>query len=405
MIPAYFQLRQMNFDGPVRGIGLMSGTSLDAIDAALVEFYPLSDRPVKLISYIEREIDEGLRKRIYNTIHPEWSSVELICQLNFELGELFAAAAMEAARQANVSLENIDFIGSHGQTIYHIPHPNPDREWQTPSTLQVGDPCVIAERTGVQTVADFRVRDMAAGGRAAPLIPFADAYLFANPDRDILCLNIGGIANFTLIPKAGDILAFDTGPGNMVMDLIVRKQQTELRYDVDGVLARQGKVVAQLLDSILDLPYFKSPPPKSTGHEFFGEQFVDGFLQVCKDLPLIDTLATACEFTALSITNAYKDFILPYAIPQEIIVSGGGTKNGFLMERLARLCPELRWRTVDDLGIPSDALEAIGFAVLAFATLCGLPSNVPSVTGAKAPVVLGKIVPGSKPLRFFNQKQ
>ncbi len=374
----------------------MSGTSLDAVDAALVEIVLSREPPVKLIAYHETEISHELRGRIQTAMHPRRSSVDLICQLNVELGELYAEAVCHVAKKGGVSLDGIDFIGSHGQTIYHIPHPQLERDWKTASTLQIGEPCIIAERTGITTVADFRLRDMAAGGVGAPLIPFVDAFLFADPQRDVLCQNIGGIANCTLIRRDGRILAFDSGPGNMVMDLLVRRFRPDLRCDVDGRLARRGQVLDYLLTEALAHPFFAQSPPKATGHETFGGEFVDWFVRASRDAAIEDLIATAAELTAGSISDAYRKWIFPSATPTEVIVSGGGVKNSFLMELLRNRCPEVRWRKIDEWGIPSDAKEAMGFSVLGYATLCGIPANVPGATGANHAVVLGKIIPGRR---------
>jgi len=383
-------------------IGLMSGTSMDSVDAALVSISPCGDPRINLIVYQETSIPDQLRQRLKNAIDPQRSNVELICQLNFEMGELFADAAMAVASNANVDIKKVDFIGSHGQTIFHIPTTNKSRGWLTPSTLQIGDPCVIAEKTGVMTVGDFRVSDMAAGGTGAPLIPFVDAFLFAKNDKDVLCQNIGGIANCTLINRDGGILAFDSGPGNMVMDLIIQKKIKGACYDKNGELAKKGTVIPHLLEMSLTHPYFAKCPPKATGHEDFGGQFVQQFLNQIEGEPLEDILATACELTAQSITNAYRRFIFPHGLPQEVIVSGGGVKNEFLMQRLENLYPELRWQSIDKYGVSSDAKEAIGFAILAFSTLCGIPANIPQVTGASKPVVLGKIAPGPRGIISFG---
>ncbi len=402
MLTAYQQLRDIKLDSPVLAIGLMSGTSMDAVDAALVSISPCSNQRIKLVAYQETPIPSHLRRRLQEAIDPQRSNAELICQLNFEMGELFAEAAIDVAAKAKVDLSKVDFIGSHGQTIFHIPTTNKSRGWLKPSTLQIGDPCVIAERTGVMTVGDFRMSDMAAGGVGAPLIPFVDAFLFAQNDQDVLCQNIGGIANCTLIQKDGGIIAFDSGPGNMVMDLIVQKMIKGARYDKNGELAKSGSVIPQLLEDSLKHPFFEKTPPKATGHEDFGEQFVQQFLSQAAGKPLEDILATACELTAQSITGAYRRFIFPHGSPREVIISGGGVKNEFLMQRLQTLCPALRWQSIEKYGVSSDAKEAIGFAILAFSTLCGIPANIPQVTGADHAVVLGKITPGKKGIIAFG---
>ena len=321
------------------GIGLMSGTSVDAVDAALVEFLPSHDPPVQLIAYHEETIQSNFRERIQTAMCPQRSSVELICQLNFEIGNLFAQAARIVVEKAGMDIDQVDFIGSHGQTVQHIPQCDTERGWLTPSTLQLGDPCVIAELTGILTVADFRIRDMAAGGIGAPLIPFVDAFLFAQPDRDILCQNIGGIANCALIRHDGEIVAFDSGPGNMVMDLLTQNCCNGLRFDRDGRLAEKGTVISALLNKAQAHPFFQEKPPKATGHELFGMNYVEWFINQAGGALVEDLIATACELTARSIVQAYRDFIFPEGNPDTVIVSGGGAKNGTLMRRLTELCP------------------------------------------------------------------
>ncbi|MBN2329090.1 MAG: anhydro-N-acetylmuramic acid kinase [Candidatus Omnitrophica bacterium] len=395
MSTEYQRLHEQKPSAPVLGVGLMSGTSMDAVDSALVAISPAERPPVRLIEYVETPIPTALQRRLREAMHPERSNIEQICQLNFEVGALFADAVHALVEKAHIDPSALSFIGSHGQTLYHIPSIDAQRNWETPSTLQIGDPCVIAEKTGVLTVGDFRVRDMAAGGIGAPLMPFVDAFLFAQTDRSVLCQNIGGIANCTLISPAREILAFDSGPGNMVMDAIVQKAFTGKQYDANGELARKGEVIPSLLADCLQHPFIKKAPPKATGHEDFGEGFTRRFMREGKDSPIEDLLATACELTARSIIDAYQDYVFPCGRPEEVIVSGGGTKNVYLMERLRELSPELTWRKSDEHGIPSSAKEAIGFAVLGYATLCGIPANIPSATGAGKSVVLGKIAPGA----------
>lgn len=390
-IPSYQRLRQLKMEQPVYGIGLLSGTSVDAVDAALVHINTGDNIPLHVIDFIEYPFSDDLRQRILDSMQPETSRMDEICQLNFELGELFAEAASHLIKSSSIARDKISFIGSHGQTIYHIPKVDESREWHTPSTMQIGHPAIIAERTGVTTVADFRVRDMAAGGTGAPLIPFFDAFMFANDAEDILCQNIGGIANCTLIQKNGTVTAFDSGPGNMVMDALMQRLYEGKRYDHNGETARNGKVNDKILQTCLRHPFFAQHPPKATGHEDFGSAYMDAFLQNMDGEPE-DTLATACELTAQSIVNAYRDFIFPTAIPKQVIISGGGTKNAYLMERLQVLCPQLRWNVIDEFGIPSAAKEAAGFALLAYATLNNIPSNIPSVSGAWCEVVLGVVV-------------
>lgn len=388
--PGYLQLRQLRMDEPVYGIGLMSGTSVDAVDAALVVIDTNQTQQLEVVEFIEHSIPGDLRQRILHSMQPDQSHVDRICQLNMEIGELFSNAAQQLLDISSIPKETISFIGSHGQTVYHIPVVDPARGWNTPSTLQLGSISVIAERTGITTVGDFRTRDMAAGGTGAPLIPFFDAFMFANQSKDVLCQNIGGIANCTLIQTNGTISAFDSGPGNMVMDALMTHFFDGKRYDSNGEVARSGTVNDTVIHSLLQHPYFQQSPPKATGHEDFGSAFVDHFLKALDWKPE-DALATACELTAQSIVNAYRNFVFSKAKPTQVIISGGGTKNAYLLERLQTLCSEVEWNSIDQYGISSDAKEAAGFALLAFATLNGIPSNIPSVTGANYEVVLGTI--------------
>ena len=395
-LPPYQRLRALCRERAVCGIGLMSGTSVDAVDAALVEIGGREDFPLRLLAFEEIPFDDSMRARLLTAMDLEASRVDELCQLNAELGERFAKAALAVLRRAGARTDDVRFIGSHGQTFYHVPVVDPARGWRIPSTLQLGDPCRIAERTGITTVAGFRERDMAAGGIGAPLIPFVDAFLFADSSRDVLCQNLGGIANCTLLRRGGEMMAFDTGPGNMLMDALVRKHHPGQRCDRDGALARQGRVLADLLRDALEHPFFHQTPPKATGHETFGRAYLDWFDSRGGSASLPDRLATACELTVLSIHQAYQRFIFPCATPEEVIVSGGGTQNPWLMQRLAEHCPELRWKRIDNFGLASSAKEAAGFAVLAYATLCGIPANIPSVTGAKRSVILGQIIPGKE---------
>ncbi|MDP8243266.1 MAG: anhydro-N-acetylmuramic acid kinase [Candidatus Hinthialibacter antarcticus] len=387
------QFKNIKLQRPLYAVGLMSGTSVDAVDAALVRFESSEQLEITLVEFTETAIPEELRQRIFAAMNPAESPVDLICQLNVELGELFADAVFNLARQSNTPLDKIDFIASHGQTAYHIPVKDEARNWRTPSTLQLGSPSVIAARTGVTTVGDFRAADMAAGGVGAPLIPFVDAVLFGDPAQDVICQNIGGIANCTLLHHRGDIIAFDSGPGNMVMDQLMQAQ-TSQRYDKNGECAQQGQVLTALLEKALAHPYFQKAPPKATGREDFGEEFVRWLISESAGAKLNDLLATALELTASSITQSYQNYLYPIAEPKRVIVSGGGVRNAYLMQRLRALAPELQWQASDDAGVLSDAKEALGFAMLGLATLHSVPSNVPSVTKAKRPVVLGSISPG-----------
>ncbi len=380
----YYQLFEKK---NMRLAGLMSGTSADGVDVAIIDF---DGKNVRQLAFEQFPYSPSFRKKIFNLFWPETGRVDEICRMNFEIGELFAASLIKLSKKAGIKLSTIDLIGSHGQTIYHIP--------QLPrSTLQIGEPGVIAERTGITTVADFRPRDIAAGGQGAPLVPYADFILFQDKRKTRALQNIGGIANVTYLPaagKVGDILAFDTGPGNMIIDrvthLVTRGRKT---YDAGGKMAAKGKINHDLLKRLLTHPYFDRKPPKTTGREMFGVQFSDDLYAtaVKKQIAPFDTLATVTAFTAKTIAQAYIRF-LPQKV-DEMIVCGGGVWNQALLGMLQGELPGTHIRPMTDFGLNPDAKEAISFAILAYATIHGMPNNVPSATGAKKTVVLGKIIP------------
>jgi anhydro-N-acetylmuramic acid kinase len=375
----------------------MSGTSADGIDAVVARISGgKKSLRTKVVSHVHRPFERVLRQEIFHIgLH---GGVSEICELNFRLGEHFAKAALLAVRKAKLRPRDIAAIGSHGQTIHHLPYA------RTPSTLQIGEPSIIAERTGITTVADFRVRDMAAGGQGAPLVPFADWVLFRDTRRPRIIQNIGGIGNLTFLPPGADladVIAFDTGPGNMVIDAIVlglsRGKKT---MDLGGEWASRGRVSERLVAVMSTHPFLRRRPPKTTGREEFGEPFVRQVLDSARKLRLSheDIVATATAFTARSIAEAYRRFVLPRLkrreIPMlQIILGGGGAKNKVLRQMLKENigCGELF--THEDFGVPNAAKEALAFAILAHETLAGRPSNVPSATGARRAVVLGKIIP------------
>jgi anhydro-N-acetylmuramic acid kinase len=376
----------------------MSGTSADGIDAVVAEIAG-SGRQLRarVLAHAHQPFSLAMRRRILHVcLH---GTVAEICELNFALGEHFARAALAAIRRAKRKPGDIAAIGSHGQTIHHLPNA------RTPSTLQIGEPAVIAERTGITTVADFRVRDMAAGGQGAPLVPYADWALFTDKTRPRIVQNIGGIGNLTFLPpraKLDEVIAFDTGPGNMVMDALVtaltRGRQT---FDRDGRWAARGHVSEKLLAELMAHPFLQRRPPKTTGREEFGEVFLRGMLASARRLRLRpeDMVATATAFTAASIADAYRRFVFPKLKADErgslqIILGGGGAKNPTLREMLAHRIGVGTLFTHEDFGIANAAKEALAFAILAHETLLGNPGNVPTATGARRATVLGKIVPG-----------
>jgi anhydro-N-acetylmuramic acid kinase len=385
-------------------VGLMSGTSADGIDAVVAE---LSGRQrglgAQIRAHVAQPFSPALRKRILHvSLH---GTVAELCELNFELGEQFARATLAVVRKAKMRPNQIIAIGSHGQTVHHLPNA------KFPATLQIGEPSIIAERTGITTVADFRVRDMAAGGQGAPLVPYADWVLFADAVRPRIVQNIGGIGNLTFLPlgaRLEDIIAFDTGPGNMVMDaLVTQLSNGRLSFDRGGCWAARGTVSTSLLAWCLTHPYLERNLPKTTGREEFGAMFVTEFLKRGRKLRLTeaDLIVTATAFTAESIAGAYRRFIFPRLKSRErhklqIILGGGGAKNPTLVRMLtaalAKECPNPAASifTHEDFGMDSSAKEPLAFALLAHATIHGEPGNVPTVTGARRAVVLGKIIPG-----------
>jgi anhydro-N-acetylmuramic acid kinase len=375
-------------------VGLMSGTSMDGIDAALLRITGSGlDTKFDLLKFIcnpyGSEIIEGIERL------DSFVSIDKISGLNFLVGKALADAAMAVIEEAGFQVGDIDLIGSHGQTIYHNP---PSSRSGVPSTLQIGELDVIAERSGITTVGDFRTRDIAAGGEGAPLIPYADYLFFHDVGRILLSQNIGGISNVTVVTeKISDVVAFDTGPGNLLMNWIVSfATEGKARYDVDGQIAKEGTVDKRLLERLLSDPYFSLKPPKSTGGERFGKIMAMELYSLAKDgeITLFDLMATLLELTVESIAQSYEQFIFPKWSVNEIICSGGGGRNPILMKRLSDRINHVTISSSDAYGIPVDAKEAIAFAILANELISGNYTNLPTVTGAKSYVPLGKIVLG-----------
>ena len=377
----------------MKAIGLMSGTSADGVDAALVE---IDESGLSLLRYVEVPFPEDVRREILSLC--EDGRVDAICRMDAALGEWFAEAALRVCEEANISTGEVDVIGSHGQTIHHLPALAEAAGKRVRSTLQVGNSSVIAERTGITTVSDFRSRDMAVGGQGAPLVPLVDYLLFRSEHVGRAMLNIGGIANVNILPAncgVSDIFAFDTGPGNMVIDGVVQAiTRGKLSCDRDGALADKGRVCEDLLDVLMTHPFFSMKPPKSTGREDFGSDMVQKILDWGGKRE--DLVRTATQFTVESIVHGLKRFVLPRCEIHEVIASGGGTKNPVMMDLLDRALGNIAFKRLDDLGMASEAKEAIAFAILAYQTMNGHPGNVPSVTGADKQVVLGSITPGEK---------
>ena len=382
-------------------IGLMSGTSADGVDAALVEIHRDGTRPsVRLLAHASHPYPSGLRERVQGVA--SGGTTEDVCHLNAYLGELFAEAAIAIAESAGVRLDDIDLIGCHGQTIQHLPRPRQDGTHAIRSTLQIGAPAVIAERTGITTIADFRPRDMAAGGEGAPLTPLAHHLLFGHPNQARAILNLGGIANLTVLPPGGDALqvfGFDTGPANVLLDELVRAATlSPLGYDEDGRLAARGEVQRRLLADLMANPFIKRPPPKSTGREEFGPALIQQVLAWLRSAGRRpeDGLATLAAFTAAAVAENVRAFVFPRVPVRELIVMGGGARNPVLVRGLAEALPECAVRLAEEVGVPGRAVEAMTFALLAYLTARGEPGNLPAVTGAAGPRVLGCIVPGRR---------
>lgn len=378
--------------------GLMSGTSADAIDVALVRIsgrgWKLKVEPVSFSSLPWRARE---RAAILAACNAASISVADLSRLNVWLGEKFGEAVKAACAEAGLSLDELDLVASHGQTIYHQGQPQPFFGRRIAATLQMGEPASIAEITGVDTVADFRVADVAAGGQGAPLVPFLDYLLLRHPRLDRVALNIGGIANLSLIPAAaaaGDVVAFDTGPGNMVIDALAQQLSAgKLRYDRGGAWAGQGTVIEPLLRQLLRDPFYRRQPPKSAGREQYGREFVEQLCQRAGDARPQDLLATATALTARTIAQTLTRGDAATR-SWEVIASGGGVHNQTLLRMLAEAAPNCRIRRSDDLGLPGDAKEAIAFAVLGYVFLKGEPGNLPRVTGARRPMILGKLAKG-----------
>jgi anhydro-N-acetylmuramic acid kinase len=389
-------MRRSGKSGTRLAVGLMSGTSMDGVDAALVEIRGPAEKPrVRLVAFVTMPYRPEVRRRIAQVAAGESANAEAISQLNFLLGELFAEAALAVCRRARVSTKRLTVIGSHGQTIYHQGSSTREAGKSIASTLQIAEPAVIAERTGVPVVADFRSAEMAAGGQGAPLVPMVDSLLLRDEREGRAALNIGGIANVTVIPagaKPDDVFGFDTGPGNMVMDTLVRHfTHGGKSYDAGGQWAARGKVLEPLLTEILRQRFFRQPPPKSVGREQFGEEFVARYF-LGHRAQRADLLRTAAELTVAAIADSLERFVFPRTRVDRLIISGGGARNHLLLAGLQAFLPGLSMDLSDRYGLPIDAKEAIAFAVLADRTMHGLPGNLPRVTGARRPVVLGKIV-------------
>ena len=381
-------------------VGMMSGTSVDGVDAALVEISGTDSEPkVKLLAFENKPYPPQVREKIFSLFTPANATVDKVGYMNFLLGEIYAKSALSVIEKAGMKPEEIDVIGSHGQTIWHAPIPESPDGIPVAYTVQIGEGSVIAERTGSLTVSDFRVADMAAGGQGAPLVPFSEYLLYRREKETILLQNIGGIGNMTVMPagaKPRDVFAFDTGPGNMIIDAVISAVTGgEKTYDAGGETAAKGKVCNALLDILKEEPYYRQPLPKTTGREHFGVQYTEKILGWWKEnpIPVEDLLATVTDLTAYSIADAYERYVLPKYRASEIVVGGGGSYNATLLRFMKeRFAPHgVAVRTQEDLGLSSDAKEAVAFALMADCCMRGRANTLPSVTGAEHPAVMGKI--------------
>lgn len=372
-------------------IGLMSGTSIDGIDACIVRINP--DLSYKMINNLVLDFPENIKNNIFELFKPK-VDIELLCKMNFLLAEYFSQAVIDVTKKAGMKPSDIDLIGSHGQTIYHSPKNEYINDYPTKSTLQIGDSSIIAERTGITVISDFRTRDMAAGGDGAPLVCFADNVIFGNDKKSRIIQNIGGIANATVISPNIEPIAFDTGPGNMLIDHFVKKL-FNMEYDKDGEISSQGKVNYQWLDKLLEEPFYTKLPPKTTGRELFSKEYADIIYKSAPDNNY-DIIATITALTATTITNAYKNFILSKSNIDEVILGGGGAYNPTLKSFIQANIPDIEVKTHEHYGISSKFKEAIAFALLAYTSYYNIPNNCPSCTGARNYRVLGKLTRGSK---------
>ncbi|MBP1948044.1 anhydro-N-acetylmuramic acid kinase [Virgibacillus litoralis] len=382
--------------GKALGVGLMSGTSLDGIDAVLVEIEEKEDNvDVNIIDSYTQRYDQDVRNALMDVCSPSTATVQKINSINMFLGKEFGGIVNKLLKQANISKNDVHFISSHGQTIYHQPFDG-ESNLDVAGTLQIGDISVLSEETGIAVVGDFRTADMAASGQGAPLVSYVDYLLFNNPNKSRAIQNIGGIGNVTYVPENSDsdrIQSFDTGPGNMVIDEVVyRLTNGERNYDKNGEMAYRGTVNHQLLTKLMSHDYFKQEPPKTTGRELFGNQFVDDIFKEYGQMNPEDLVATVSEWTVLTIAHSYNQFLIDKGFKiDEVIVGGGGSYNPYLIERLNSHLPEVNIFTHEHFGMSSDLKEAMAFAVLGFQCILGKYNQLPSATGAKRQVIMGKI--------------
>ena len=380
-------------------VGLMTGTSADAVDAALVRFEGCGlETTYELRAYRETPLDPVLRAEILAVAGSESVPLERVMELDASLGRRYVECVIELLAEAGMPAIDIDAIGSHGQTLRHVPR----CDARTGAlTLQIGSAAMLAERTGISVVSDFRSRDTAAGGEGAPLVPLADWWLFRSETETRVMLNLGGMANVTHLPRGGNaatVVAFDTGPGNAVLDMLAGLSSGgALAHDADGAAAARGTPSEALLAELLSDPFFAQEPPRSTGRERFGERYATTLREVGHAMGLSDddVMATAVELTSASIAMAIERFLAPHSPIEAVFASGGGVHNATLMRSLERRLSPARVRSLSALGVAPEAKEALAFAFLAHLTLCGATGNLPGATGARHPVVLGHVTPGA----------
>lgn len=377
-------------------IGLMSGTSVDGVDVVLIQIQGNGIKTkIEQLGFITYPFPKEIKKLILRNAEFKGGNVTEICKLNFLIARIYVSAIKSLCRKIDFPLNKIDLIGSHGQTIHHLPHKEKLFGYDTSSTLQIGDPSVIAKLTGILTVGDFRVGDIALGGEGAPLIPYFDYIIFNSNKRNRALLNIGGISNITVLKKNGkvdDVVAFDTGPGNMLIDYL-SKQFFDRDYDKDGKIAKRGKFNFEVFKFLkMNDNFVESKPPKSTGREYYGHKFLTSLIKKFKIIPHEDMIRTVTRFTAYCTYRNYVKFILNDTKIDELFLSGGGARNLQLVKDLKDYFGKsVKVANIETLGISSDAKEAICFAVLANETISGNETNIPRVTGASRKTILGKI--------------
>ena len=377
-------------------VGLMSGTSADGVDAVLCRITGHGvGTKVQQLAFVSPSYSSEVHDRIIRIAKGDFGGTKEICLMNFYLTEMFTDAVLMLCEKAGILPSQIDLIGTHGQTVYHIPVEEEYLGKKIRATLQIGEPSGLCEKIGAVTVSDFRVRDMAAGGLGAPLVPYTEYILYSDPERNVGLQNIGGIGNITVLPKGGrlqDLSAFDTGPGNMVMDQVTQRiTNGKLTYDKNGQIAASGSVSRQLLHRLMEDPYLPLKPPKTTGREYFGEAYVDRIFRMADELflPGEDILATVTMFTASTI--AYSIRHLCPVKPDRLVVGGGGSLNPTLMKDIQDALPKIEVLTNEDIGFDSSAKEAVAFALLANEAIHSECNNAPAATGASHPVIMGKI--------------